>query len=193
MAAVKAVDITNKEESHMNKQLLEAAIKQQWFSALNDRSMLDRHITYVRDGSIYSIRMSQTSDFLSEGKPQVELNVCLADFSKSISQMNDDILDHPGYLKQSQIDDIKAYERRCFDNDDFVNYSIDSLVFDYIVVHYSTEFEEYFEDETDKWWMEFESNIECTGGFDSIEYLSIGHKDVFIVRDDISKSHYINR
>ena len=177
----------------MNKQLLEAAFKQHWFSTLNDRSITDRHLTYVRDGSIYSMRMSETYDFLRERKPQVEIYLRLTDFSKSISQMNDDILDHPGYLKQSQIDDIKAYERRCFDNDDFVNYSIDNLVFEYIVAHYSTEFEEYFEDETDKWWIDFESNIDSTGGFESIEYLSIGHKDVFIVRDDISKSHYINR
>lgn len=174
----------------MDKQLLEAALKQHWFSALNDRSMIDRHITYVRDGSIYSIRMSQASDFLREGKPQVELHLRLKDFSKSVSQMNDDILDHPGYLKQSQIDDIKAYERRCFDNDDFVNYSIDNLVFEYIVAHYSTEFEEYFEDETDKWWMDFESNIDCTGGFEDIDYLSINDKQMFIIRDDNHRDRY---
>ncbi len=168
----------------MNKQLLEAAFKQHWFSALNDRSMRDKHATYVRDGSIYSIRESQASDFLSEGKPQVEIFLSLNDFSKSIIQMNDDILDHPGYLKQSQIDDIKSYESRCFDNDDFVNYSIDSLVFEYIVTHYSTEFEEYFEDETDKWWIDFESNIDCTGGFEDIEYLSINHEQTFLMRDD---------
>lgn len=168
----------------MNKQLLEAAFKQHWFSALNDRSMRDKHATYVRDGSIYSIRTSQASDFLREGKPQVEIYLSLNDFSKSIIQMNDDILEHPGYLKQSQIDDIKSYESRCFDNDDFVNYSIDGLVFEYIVTHYSTEFEEYFEDETDKWWIDFESKVDCSGGFDDIEYLSINHEQMFLMRDD---------
>lgn len=153
----------------IDKKLLEAAFKQQWFSALNERFLKNYHITYVRNHNIEHAYVDDKDGIDSD----VMFDYSLKDFRKSISRMLDDILEHTGYLSSNDIDDIKSYEARCFDNDDFVNYSIDELVFEYVVTNYTVKFEEYFEDEIDKLWMDLECSISMTDGFDDIAHIEV--------------------
>lgn len=161
----------------MNKHLIQVAFEQQWFSALNDRSLKDQHGTYIHNHIIEHAYVSE-KDTLNLDDVELSFEYSLKDFPKSIRQMNDDILDHPGYLKSYQIDEVKSYESRCLDDDDFVNYSIDELVFEYIISHYPAEFDEYFQDEVDKCWMDFEANIDLTGSFDDIVRIEMSGKTV---------------